>query len=56
MLHCAWYMRKDMVYYSENQGAKYAMKAIMPQSAALAQTMNVMPLKAHVSDSKHRTQ
>ena len=21
-LHCGWYMRKDMVYYSENQGAK----------------------------------
>ena len=26
MLHCAWYMHVDMVYYSENQGAKYAAK------------------------------
>ena len=29
-LHCAWYMRKDMVYYSENQGAKCATKVTKP--------------------------
>ena len=44
-VHCAWYMRKDMVYYSENQGARYVTKAIMPQSASLTQNMNIMHLK-----------
>jgi hypothetical protein len=39
---------KDLVYYSENQGAKYATKAIMPQSAALTQKMNIMHLKTKV--------
>ena len=56
VLHCAWYMQKDMLYYSENQGAKYATKAIMPQSASLAQNMNIMHLKTQVSDSTHSTQ
>ena len=55
-LHCAWYMRKDMVYYSENQGAKYATKAIMRQSASLTQNTNIMHLKIKVSDSSHCTQ
>ena len=49
-------MRKDMVYYSENQGAEYATKAIMPQSASLTQNMNIMHLKTKVSDSTHSTQ
>ena len=38
-----------MVYYSENRGAKYATKAIMPQSASLT----IMHLKTKVSDSTH---
>ena len=38
-----WYTRKDMVYYCENRGAKYATKAIMPQSASLTQNMNMHP-------------
>ena len=45
-----------MVYYSENQGAKYATKAIMPKSASLTQNMNIMHLKTKVSDSTHSTQ
>ena len=47
-VHCARYMRKDMVYYSENQGAKYATKAIMPKSTSLTQNMNIMHLKTEV--------
>ena len=31
-LRCAWYIRKDMADYSEDQGAKCAANAIMPQS------------------------
>ena len=31
--------------YSENQGATYATKAIVPQSAALTQNMNITHLK-----------
>ena len=46
-LHCAWYMWKDMVYYSENHGAKYTTKAIMPKSASLTQNMNIVHLKTH---------
>ena len=54
-LHCAWHVRKDLVYYSENQGAKYATKAIMPQSASLTQNVT-MHLKTQVSDSTRSTQ
>ena len=54
--HCAVYMRKHMAYDSENQGAKCATKAIMPQSAAMTQNMNITPLKPKVSDSRHGTQ
>ena len=38
-----------MVYYSENQGAKYATKNIMPRSASLTQNMNIMHRKTQVS-------
>ena len=54
-LHCAWSMWKDM-QYSQNQGAEYAPKAIMPKSASLTQNMNIMHLKTHVLDSTHSTQ
>ena len=47
---------KKMVYYFENQGAKYATRAIMPKSASLKQNMDIMHLKAQVSDSTHSTQ
>ena len=50
-LHCAWCMRKDMVYYSDTHGAKHATKAIMPQSASLTQHMNIVHLKTEVSHS-----
>ena len=39
------YMRKDMADYSEDQGAKCAANAIMPQSAPLTQNMNITHLK-----------
>jgi hypothetical protein len=54
----AWvgHLRKDMVHYSENQGAKYATKAIMPKSASLTKNMNIMHLKIKVPDSTHGTQ
>ena len=45
-----------MVYYSENQGEKYATKAIMPKPASLTQNMNILRLKIQVSDSTHSTQ
>ena len=51
-LHCACYAGKDLVHYSENQGAKYATKAIMPQSASLTQTVNIVHLKTQASDSR----
>ena len=51
-----WYMWKDMVYYCENQGAKYVTKAIMPKSASLTQSMSIMHLKPKVSDSTQSTQ
>ena len=50
-----WYMRKDTVYYSENQGAKYATEAIMPKSASLTQNRNTMHLETKVSDSTYST-
>ena len=54
-LHCAWYMRKDMLYCSENQGAKYATNAIMPKSASLTQNMNIMHLKTNIRQHTYRT-
>ena len=50
-----WYMRKDMVCSSENQGATYATQAIIPQSASLTQNMNIVRLKAQVSDTTRST-
>ena len=55
-LCCACYMRKDMVYYSENQGANYATNGTMPKPASLTQTMHIMHLKTQVSDSTQSTQ
>ena len=54
-LHCARDMREDTVHYSE-KGARYATKAIMPQSASLTQNMNIVHLKAQVSHSTRGTQ
>ena len=51
-VHGMW---KDMVYYSENQAAKHATKAIMPKSASLTENVNIMHLKAQVSDSTQCT-
>ena len=42
--------------YSENQGARYATKAIMSNSASLTQNMNIIHLEAQVSGSTHSTQ
>ena len=49
-------MRKDMVYDSENRGANYATKALMPQSASLTQNMNILHPKAQVSHSTRSAQ
>ena len=51
-----WYVRRDMVHHSETQGANYATKALMPQSASLTQNRNITHLKARVSDSTRSTQ
>ena len=45
-----------MVFYSENQGARYATKAIVPQSASLTQNMNIVHLESKVSDNRDSTQ
>ena len=42
-----------MVFYSENQGASYAAKAVMPQSASSTQNMNILHLKTQASDTWH---
>ena len=44
-VHCARYMWKDVVHYSEHRGAKYATKAIMPQSVSLTQDMTMVHLR-----------
>ena len=55
-VYCPWYVWKDMVYYySENQAAKYAAKAIMPESASLTQNTNAMHPKARYQ-AAHSTQ
>ena len=45
-----------MVYYSENQEAKYVIKGILPKSASLTQNMNIMHLRTKVLDNTHSTQ
>ena len=50
---CTW---KDMVCYSENQGAKHVANAVVAESASLTQNMRIMHLKTRVSDSTHSTQ
>jgi hypothetical protein len=49
-------MRKDTEYYFESQGARYAAKAIMPQSASWTQNMNTMHPQTKASDGTHGTQ
>ena len=46
----------DMMYYSENQEAKYAKNAPLANRAALTQNMNIVHLKTQVSQSTHGTQ
>ena len=49
-------MWKGLVNCCEKQGGQYATKAIMPKSASLTQSMNIVHLKTKASDSIHGIQ